>query len=875
MSGSPDTSNKNQPNIVSGLARGFAWIAIFWERIWPLLVPVFLVAIVFVSLSWVGLWENLSIWAHGLLLALIGVGAIISLWPLRLMLIPQSDEVLRRIEIESELEHRPISAQKDELVSGKDDTLSNALWREHRAQMAQQMHDLSSGSPKARGDRFDPFGLRLFLPILAFVAFMFSTGIGGGHIQDAFRFGGDPVKLLTRLDIWVNPPDYTRKAPLYLSVEGVHQQGQSILVPQFSKLAARFAGEGELSLQFNDGETLSEIPLSTEASIKNGDNLERIYSYKLEKSGVVYVYSGDTKIAEWSLEIKPDKVPEIKFAAEPGASLAGSLQLSYEVKDDYGVKNAIGLVDPVTNGTDEFDRDAPARFIPPANARSLIRPLEIKLPLPRRRAKSGTAKLNRDLSKHPLAGSLVTLKLRVLDDAGQNGFSESRELVLPGRRFSNPVSRALVEQRRILALDANQQWFVLTLLDSLTIAPEKFVDDYAAHMAIQIAYRRLASAKSDDDLRDVMDLMWEVALGIEFGKLSSAEQRLRDAQERLSEALENGASDEEISKLMNELRQAMNEMMQALSEQARQNPQAQNPLMRNEQARTLRQRDLQKMLDQIENLAKSGSKDAARKLLSEMQRMMDNLRAGRHMQQRQTEGNQSNNALNKLGDLMEKQQKLMEETFRMDQNERQRGENQTPQNRQNDQQNQNQGENQQQQNPNGDNQENSAQEYADALKQLSEQQKALRDQLNALNQQLEELGLQPTGEFNDAAEQMGKAGKQLGQGEANDATGSQGKALDALRRGAQSMMRQMAGDRQQGGERQGTGSTQQDSRMRRDPLGRGRNSQGADFGDDTKVPGEIEAQRAREILEAIRERLSKPQQRAIEKQYLERLLDSR
>ena len=49
---------------------------------------------------------------------------------------------------------------------------------------------------------------------------------------------------------------------------------------------------------------------------------------------------------------------------------------------------------------------------------------------------------------------------------------------------------------------------------------------------------------------------------------------------------------------------------------------------------------------------------------------------------------------------------------------------------------------------------------------------------------------------------------------------------------------------------------------------------GLEDGDETKLPGEIDAQRAREIMEAIRERLAKPASPLIEKKYLERLLDA-
>ena len=90
--------------------------------------------------------------------------------------------------------------------------------------------------------------------------------------------------------------------------------------------------------------------------------------------------------------------------------------------------------------------------------------------------------------------------------------------------------------------------------------------------------------------------------------------------------------------------------------------------------------------------------------------------------------------------------------------------------------------------------------------------------------------------------------------------------------GAQNMMNQM----QAMGQGQGQGMPQA-GRNGRDPLGRERNAngEGPDFGGTTKVPEEIDIQRAREILEEIRRRLGTGGAPALERDYLERLLGIR
>ncbi len=96
-----------------------------------------------------------------------------------------------------------------------------------------------------------------------------------------------------------------------------------------------------------------------------------------------------------------------------------------------------------------------------------------------------------------------------------------------------------------------------------------------------------------------------------------------------------------------------------------------------------------------------------------------------------------------------------------------------------------------------------------------------------------------------------------------------------MREGAQQMMRNMQNQAGEQGRRGERGQHGQQSRQDNDPLGRQRRSQGPQLGQDTKVPGEIDAQRAREILDAIRRRLSDPARPKLELDYLDRLLPNR
>jgi uncharacterized protein (TIGR02302 family) len=222
-------------------------------------------------------------------------------------------------------------------------------------------------------------------------------------------------------------------------------------------------------------------------------------------------------------------------------------------------------------------------------------------------------------------------------------------------------------------------------------------------------------------------------------------------------------------------------------------------------------------------------------------------------------------ALDELGNMIREQQNLRDKTFRQGQeqrrNQRQRGQ-QGPQGQKGQQGQQGK----------------QGQQFGD----LQQNQQALREQLKKLLEEMRKRGQadpnQP-GPGQDPSEGMGQAEQAmrdaegaLGDGNADGAVDAQGRALEALRRGAQNLAQQM----QQGGPGPGPGQPGRTGQARAnndtDPLGRP--LRGRDYGDDVtvKVPGEIDVQRARRILEELRRRFADPARPQIELDYIERLL---
>jgi len=839
-------SQRNRPGFLTRLSRTRAATrtTIVVERAWPLVLPLLVVASLFLSLSWLGLFRWLPDWARFGIAGLLAVAALASFLPLRLFRRPTGAEVDRRIERANRLEHAPVLTQSDRLSATSQDPFAQALWREHQKRMAERLDGLSGDLPRTGVPQRDPWGLRAAALLLLVVAFAFSFGPLGGSTGDVLRSHSRADVVPARIDAWVTPPAYTGRAPLFLSAQAA-DEAPVFRVPAGSAVAVRVTGgTGDETLTYLDADTgeAGEVAAGEAAptSPRAGAGSARQFAGSLTADGMLTLRSGETELQRWAFNVIPDTPPVIRFADEPKRAVNGALELSYEIEDDYGAASAKAVFEQA----DE----------PREGARPLYPAPEMPLVLPRRNGRDIAARTSRDLTEHPWAGSRVKLTLQAVDAAEQEARSETRTILLPERPFSNPLARALVEQRRLLALDANAKRRVLDLMDAITLRPEDTFDNLSHYLGIMSARSRLTIAANDDALREAADYLWEIAVTIEDGSLSDAERRLSQAQEALRQALENGASDEEVERLMAELREAMRDFLREFAERAQRDPNMAMEMPGDGQE--MRQSDLERMLDQIEDLARSGSRDQAMDMLQQLQDMMNNLQAGRQQEMNQGQGQQSEmrQQMDRLGELMRRQQETMNETHRLDQ--MQRGQ------RQRGQDGGEQGQGQM-----------TPEEFAEALRQLQEGQGQLRQDLEALTRALEGMGMEPGEGFGDAGEAMDRAEGALGEGQGERAVGEQGQALEALRRGAQDMMQQMQ-QAQQGDE----GGSEEGGRQQsadRDPLGRPRATTGPDFGNSVRVPDEIDVQRARQILEEIRRRLGNALSPEIERNYLERLLEMR
>ena len=831
----------------------FARAILFWERLWPAGLPAILCTGVFISLTLFGVLELLPGWLHLILLAGFFIALGWSLRPVFALRWPDRNDGLRRLESSATLPHRPASSYSDTLTAPVGDKPAQTLWRVHKERLRAQIAALKTGWPQANLPKHDPFALRAAMVLVLTVAATWA----GPDAVDRMRAAFVPATSTAApapiwIDAWVTPPPYTGRAPVFLS--GANKAGNSqqaaiadrpVDVPANSELVIRVTGAENPFADISDTDAAPGTGDQVLFSDAGGKVME--LRRPITASGRALVRDGADDLAAWRFNVIPDVKPIIRIEGDITTTQDQALKFDYSVKDDYGVVKAQAefvLDRSVDDAGEKADKpsDEASKDKATKGKKLAVDPPNFALVLPNLRTKLAKQSAYRDLTAHPWAGLDVLLTLRASDEAGQTGESRTVQMRLPERAFTKPLARALIEQRRNLVRNPDTAPRVARALDALMIVPEKIIKDSVVFLGMSTAYHRLKREHTTEDLKDIVTLIWDLALRVEDGDLSLAERELRAAQEALKKALAENAPPEEIERLMAEMRKALNRFMQAMAEQARRNA-AKNPQQQQQQqnpnAQQIRPQDLARMMDMIENLARSGAKDAAQEMLAQLNRILENLQAGKPQMGDSNRQSELSKMLDQLGDLMGKQQELMDRTFK---------EGQTPQSGQN----------------------NNGKPSENGEPSLSDQQQALKDMLGNLMEQFQQGGLNTPSPFNRADEAMGEATDELRDGRNGQATGRQGEALDQMRQGANAMARQMlegtgqAGQQGRRGQRAGQGEV--------DPLGRPLKSVGPDFGTSTKVPSEIEVQRAREIMQELQRRLGDRRRPRLELDYLERLL---
>jgi len=844
-----------------GVMLGLAAIALIWERLWPRLWPVCAVVLLFLSVALLDVLPLLPKAIHWLVLLGFAAAFVIRF---RHLLTGNykitSGQSRARLERDSELVHQPLRALEDKPVGR--DALGVELWEVHQRRMAAALAALQVKPPSPKLSMRDPFALRMMVVLISAVAF----GAGAHNFSERLsRAIVPPTEMIShaglKLDVWVTPPAYTGLAPVFLETPevGTNASPEIIQIPVGSIILAQVTGEIGVAEIAVPGR---RIPLDAinETEDDGGYRGETEIVDTDQQGDKLAIFVDQQKAAEWPIKIIIDQPPLVEFVDPPKKSGQANLALRFEARDDFALKQIWATIrntkgQNIPGGGDHIRLELPA--------------LGLGTPL-------GKGRSTHDLSAHPWAGTEVEVRLFALDAKDQEGKSEGFKMILPSRVFNHPVARALVEARKQLNTpDEATVLGVIDALDQIKSNPARFFHDTTVFLNIAVARSRLAHDRGEDAIPSVQKQLWETALRIEDGEFAVADKELRDIQEQLSQAMREGASAQELDRLMDQLQAALDKYLAALAEHLERQGASEMPA--NPLTRSVESGDLQRMIEQTRNLAKTGAMEAAQQMLAQLNRMLDGIREGARTAPQNSQMGKARKMMNDLRGLARRQQQLLDQTFREMQNQESKqplprmGNGAMPPTKQ--------GEGGGKPSNGGKPSDQAAgkgQKPGNGpLRGMSDAQAKLRSELGRLMLQMDEiLGSIPQG-LGKAERAMKGAGKSLNKGDAAGAVPQQTDALEQLRKGTNSASEQLARQMQgRAGMAPGMPGQRQGPGQGRDPFGRPGGGAFGAMADDgnVKVPSERDMIRAREILDELHRRAGEHVRPQPERDYIDRIL---
>ena len=850
-------SKPSQPEVQRGLNAlrwplRFTWLGMCFERaayaLWPLLSVVFLVLAVLMF----GLHELLPLeifWGGASLATIAGAAALgYAVYKFR---VPSKTDSIARLD--QSLPERPIQALTDTQAIGVTDAASAAVWTAHQTRMIVKAKAAKAVPAYVRLASRDPFALRYVAVIFFAVALIFGSVLRVGTVG-AVALPDDKLSSGPVWEGWIDPPRYTGRPTLYLN----DQPEGALSVPEGSLITLRLYGEvGALALS----ETVSGRTLFVSAS-------STAHDFKVIQDGELSINGPNGR--KWSVRVVPDIPPIVASLEGIDSDALGVMTLPFSAGDDYGVESGEAWI--------TLDLDGVSRrhglSVPPQ-----ARPeLTVSLPMPVVGDRSGFEEnLVEDFSKHPWANLPVVMNLTVLDAAEQQSRSEPSALLLPGRRFFDPMAAAIIEQRRDLLWSRANAQRISQILRAISHRPEDAFRNEVTQLRLRKLIERLETWIELDRLTlvaqdELAEELWTLAIELEEGDLADALERVRQAQERLNQAMRDGATNAEIAELMRELRDATEEYLKQLQKQQSQD--GESPPQDGGNSSQMTQDDLQRMMDRIQELMEQGRMAEAEEALKELQEMMENMRVSEG--EGQSGDPAGEQAMEGLSDTLREQQGLNDQAFR-DLQEQFNPNAQAGESDGNVGRNGGQGEGESHEGQGGEGSgEGSSGPPSNQQDNLADRQQALRDELERQKNALPGASTPNGDAARDALERAGRAMENaeqaLRQDQLGQAIDSQAQAMEALRDGLQSLAEALSENQ----EEQSPGQGEQDGNRQaqsRDPLGRGQNGDGVDPEAEGNVSDAEVYRRARDLLAEIRRRSAQGERTEAELDYLKRLID--
>ncbi len=816
------------------------------ERITRAFWPVWTLAFLFIAAVALGFQDWAPLELFWLTCLGLPVALIWALWRgIRVFRWPDLPEVEARLD--ATMPGRPIASLTDQQAIGAGDAASEAVWQAHLTRLMKRVTAARAPHPDLRLASRDPFAVRYVAATFLILALLFGSLWRLADIgRTPVAAGAAPVTVAATWEGWAEPPAYTGKPQLYLT----KLPAGPLELPKGTKIILRLYGTpGAVDLR----QTLTLKPLADVPPAAG----PRAFEFIAEQSGQLELTGEGGRV--WEVRILPDAPPSLSLTGPMDRKADGTMQQAFAAADDFGI----------VSGEVRFELDLGAvdRRYGLAGAPEAQAPLIFDLPRPGRASRTSMkAVLAEDASEHPWANLPVVMVMSVTDGLGQTTSTPPQHLILPGRRFFDPLAGAVAEMRRDLLWSRGNGKRSAQILRAVSHRPEGFIRNEKAYLLLRVAIRRLEAGQAQGPLSaamrdEVAGALWQVAVLLEDGGLSDALERMRQAEERLSQAMRNGASKDEIQKLMDELKDATDNYLNMLAEKGEQTDPADKFARNKPEGRNITGDQIQQMMDEIQKLMEEGRMAEAQQLLDQLSQMMENLKVTQEPGGEGQDG-PGGKSMKDLRQTLRDQQRLSDDAFRKQQ-EGGSGQQGKPEGGTSDAPGE------------GATGEGTAPEDGQSL---ADRQEALRQGLERQRGQLPDAQGQDADRarksLDDAARAMDEAEQALRDGELPKAIDRQAEAIGKLRDGMRSLSEALAQDANRLPGADGQAAADPSGReVPRDPLGRTDGVDGQVGSGENLLQGEDVYRHARDLLDEIRRRSADQARPDQERDYLRRLLD--
>ena len=338
VTGSPSDSLDTKYNPLIRRAR----LALAWERALPKVAATAGVGVLFLGVSWLGLWAVLPPVAK-----MVGVasfafaGAAAPFFVKSKKLIPSRSEAISRIDQNTGSPTRPMATMADKITSS--DPQSAALWRLHIKRIEDKWGSrFKAGSPRSDLYKRDPYALRSLLVLLTVVSGAFAGPQRYDRVAEAFNWEAKVAKQAPQIEAWVNVPDYVRnRTPTIFLTRKDAVQAElptSFEVPENSTLTVMSLG-GVLKFGENAGMTIPEPHMMGTTAR---------YEFKIATGRqCLNIPEGPS----WCFDGIKDTPPIVDLRGiRVDPKQPGKLQITTTACDDYGVEGAEIVLEPTDKG---------------------------------------------------------------------------------------------------------------------------------------------------------------------------------------------------------------------------------------------------------------------------------------------------------------------------------------------------------------------------------------------------------------------------------------------------------------------------------------------------------------------------------------------